>query len=345
MTSKPDHLQRTAAEPRDKSLNTVVLEHIDEVNDTTRLFRLAIPRGAPPFRFLPGQWLDVYVPGVEKAGGFTITSPPAEARRQHPSDSNNDNTNNKVGPGGPYIELAIQKSPSNPPAAWLWRNPPTSLLGSELRVRVGGSFVWPPPGINARALRRVVFVAGGVGVNPLVAMLSHLASAAGPSSSSSGHLEVRFLYSLRDPDGKPRDAKRMLFLERIARVFRRGAVKGRLELFLTGGPENTGEGEGKGGESSDGGDEGERVIVCDGGDGDDDEDSSGPFPIPFYARRCTVEQDVASAVGSTPTERRFAVVYVCGPPAMTDEFVAKLTDPGDGGLAMEPHRVLCEKWW
>lgn len=33
-----------------------------------------------PVKFSPGQWLDTYIPGLEKAGGFTITSTPSEAR-------------------------------------------------------------------------------------------------------------------------------------------------------------------------------------------------------------------------------------------------------------------------
>lgn len=330
-------------------------------------------------QFLPGQWLDVYVPGVEKAGGFTITSAPREARKPHPAlvglesesasksenqtssrdkDDNNDDRNNKAQVQGPYLELAVQKSPDNAPAAWLWRDPPTSLLGAELGVRVGGSFVWPPPGINVRALRRVVFVAGGVGVNPLMSMLSSLASPSPfPSSSSSssspyalggGDFEVHFLYSLRDPGAggrQRREARKMLFLDRIARIFREDRVKGRLEVFLTG----TGNsavadaqqaGEGAEGDAAD--EDGANanvnvnVIAC----GEDEEDP----PIPFHARRCTVEDDVIKAVGGTPAERRFAVVYVCGVPTMTDEFVARLTDRRHG-LGMEPHRVLCEKWW
>lgn len=74
----------------------------------------------------------------------------------------------------------MQRSPENPPAAWLWQESGSGsgdgegqgngLLGRELQIRVGGSFVWPPPGVNVRALRRVVFVAGGVGVNPLMSM-------------------------------------------------------------------------------------------------------------------------------------------------------------------------------
>jgi hypothetical protein len=31
-------------------------------------------------------------------------------------------------------------------------------------VRAGGSFVWPPPGIEVKRIRRVVFIAGGVGI-------------------------------------------------------------------------------------------------------------------------------------------------------------------------------------
>ncbi|KAI1759716.1 hypothetical protein GGR53DRAFT_128155 [Hypoxylon sp. FL1150] len=289
---KAGHLERTAAEPRDKSLHTVTLAEVKEINEQIRLFRLEL---STPLRFLPGQWLDVYVPGISKAGGYTITSSPSKAR---PSASSGD-------PG--FVELAVQKSP-DPPAAWLWQDPDTTIY-AELRVRVGGSFVWPPPGVNIRGppLRRAVFVAGGVGINPLMSMMSSLAE--GPSVP----FEVQVLYSLKD-DGT-RQAGRLLFLERIAGMFREGRLKGRLQLFLTGG------------EGGDG------AVVCGEGDGDG--------KVPFCARRMTID-DVAAAVGNV-AERRFTVTYVCGIPTMTDEFVRKLTE--SKGLGMEPHRVLCEKWW
>lgn len=95
-------------------------------------------------QFLPGQWLDVFVPGNSKPGGFTITSSPSKAQKKPiepasaaPADGNDE----------PYLELAVQKSPDNPPAQYLWR-PTAEILHSELRVRVGGSFVWPPPGVQ-----------------------------------------------------------------------------------------------------------------------------------------------------------------------------------------------------
>jgi hypothetical protein len=47
--------------------------------------------------------------------------------------------------------------------AWLWR-PREEILGRELNIRVGGSFVWPPTGISINDVKNVVFVAGGVGI-------------------------------------------------------------------------------------------------------------------------------------------------------------------------------------
>jgi hypothetical protein len=63
----------------------------------------------------------------------------------------------------PYVELAVQKSPDNPVAAWLWQ-PAKEIQGKELAVRVGGSFVWPPPGIDTNDIKRIVLIAGGVGI-------------------------------------------------------------------------------------------------------------------------------------------------------------------------------------
>ncbi|KAH9910056.1 NADH-cytochrome b-5 reductase [Xylariomycetidae sp. FL2044] len=283
-TTKPDHMERTAAEPRDESLHAVILKKVDQINDQVRLFRLEIPtENSPPVRFQPGQWVDLFVPGIPDAGGFTITSTPAEAL---PSSSN-DEGKNQTKPG--HIELAVQKSPDNPAAAWLWQ-PIPSIVGTGLTLRIGGSFVWPPPPSSSplpspsadekdvkgrkvdllHGLTRLVFVAGGLGINPLISMLSTLAAAAAAaadddddyspqSPSSPPPFEVRFLYSLRDDEiittttntsdeknddddytteksssrKKRRDASRILFLDRLVSIFASGRVKGRLQLFLT----------------------------------------------------------------------------------------------------------------
>jgi hypothetical protein len=69
-----------------------------------------------------------------------------------------------------FLELAVQNAPHNPPAAWLWK-PEDDILGSELKVRVGGNFVWPPPALepeDVSKVQRVVFVAGGIGIKCVV---------------------------------------------------------------------------------------------------------------------------------------------------------------------------------
>ena len=156
-------------------------------------------------QFLPGQWLDVFVPSIPKAGGFTITSPPSLASPANPS---------------PHLELAIQESPSNPPAAWFWR-PKEDILGQALKVRVGGSFVYPPRGWSGK---RVVFVAGGVGINPLMSMLSFIAE-------QNVDLDVKIAYGTKIPEN---GLQGVVFLDRIKELYRQGRVKGVVKVFTTG---------------------------------------------------------------------------------------------------------------
>ncbi|KAM5356379.1 hypothetical protein ACJ41O_003025 [Fusarium nematophilum] len=249
-TERSGHLERTAQEPRDE--------------------------------FSAGQWLDTYVPGITKPGGFTITSPPSAATSGSPS---------------PYLELAVQESPDNPPAAWLWRTP-SEILGSRLQVRVGGSFVFPPEEVPLPEIRRVVFVAGGVGINPLVSMMGCIAE------GGCGAVDVTVLYASKMPSAGTGE---VLFLERIAGMFASGRLKGGLKVFATG----AGKGESEG-------------VGTDG--------------VEVLRRRFGVE-DVWEAIAGRGEE---AVVYVCGPPEMTDELVAGLTE-GEG--ALERRRVMMEKWW
>ncbi|TLS30242.1 hypothetical protein PpBr36_02401 [Pyricularia pennisetigena] len=299
----------------------------------------------PRATFLAGQFLDVFCPGIYKAGGFTVTSAPSRAQRSSST-------------GPPYLELAVQKSPENPAAAYLWQGRPTSssngdseddeedaeetsagqqhpgIVGTQLQVRIGGSFVYPPSGIasTSQALRRVVFVAGGMGVNPLVSMAAHMAE----QDRGDGGPEVRFLYSLRAPGGKGRreGADGMLFLNRLADLFARDYLQGRLQLFLT--PATT--------DDRDDGGEGQSRRTYTDMDGDEVEAdgvvSCNEVDVPFHQRRITMS-DVVEAVGPEPKQ---AVVYVCGVPTMTDEMVKYLTDK-DAGIGLDTDRVKFEKWW
>ncbi|TLD32637.1 hypothetical protein E2P81_ATG05613 [Venturia nashicola] len=143
------HEDRTVQEPRQNEIHPVVLSEMEQVNHDIKLYKLSILNKEKGVKFHPGQWLDVLIPTLPKAGGFTLTSTPARAQLSPTNQT-------------PYLELAVQKS-ENPPAKWLWQ-PPSQILNTEIRVRVGGSFIWPPVDIEEKEIEKVVFVAGGVGI-------------------------------------------------------------------------------------------------------------------------------------------------------------------------------------
>ncbi|KAI9681321.1 MAG: hypothetical protein M1817_002604 [Caeruleum heppii] len=293
----PSHLERTAQEPRHDGIHRVLLRDVIQATDTVRLLRLGIvsPQG---IQFRAGQWLDVFVPGVPRAGGFTITSIPRDAQ---PITSSTDHSQRE-----PFLELAVQRSPRNPPAAWLWQ-PREHILGGRLLVRVGGSFTWPPPDIDSKAITRAVFVAGGVGINPLISMLSHLAA------EDQLPKRVHFSYTMKDP-GRPLKASSILFLERLQMIASRAkGTRIELALYLTGQDQSM-------------------AVKMDG------------MEIPGWpgsVRHGRITQaDLVEALGPTGT-RASTVAYVCGPAGMTDELVGILRE----AEGMTPERVVCEKWW
>ncbi|KAJ5190532.1 uncharacterized protein N7498_009517 [Penicillium cinerascens] len=324
------HELRTAAEPRQNHLYPVRLSQVDQVNPSIRLLRLALPDSnslaythqddkKQPFIFLPGQWLDVHIPSIAAAGGFTITSTPADAQLlsslKSPDPLLGAETSAPASQGKPYVELAVQNSPSNPPAAWLWR-PKDEILGKEINIRVGGSFVWPPTGVDIQKVKNVVFIAGGVGINPLISILTHL-----HQTQSSQPLGVHFLYTSRLPQGHESASldtvlDQVLFLPRLRQIIRSQALSRRLhislDLFLTNSISD--------------------LSV-----------SSSPTDLKIHSRRIN-ENDLDAAVvrGDGKLDPQETVAYICGPPQMTDEIVESLKRVlGVNG----DKRVFFEKWW
>ncbi|KAL8762454.1 MAG: hypothetical protein Q9184_001537 [Pyrenodesmia sp. 2 TL-2023] len=288
MNASAPHTERTAAEKREADLHHVILSKIDQVNDDIRLLRLQV---SPTKQFRPGQWLDVYLPGVRQAGGFTITSTPQDAQW--------------VGKTG-YLELAVQKSPNNPPAAWLWR-PEGEILGSSVIIRIGGSFVWPPPGVDLTTIKRLVFVAGGVGINPLLSILTHLYQ-----QSASVLPQIQFLYTTRFP--KNGELSSILFFDRLHQIFKDGSHDRNFTLFLTQCSEI----------------EKNKLFGPAMGAADRERIVCGRLD----------PRSLLDAVGPVE-DRKGVVVYICGVPSMTDAFVSLLR----GAEGMDEKRVLCEKWW
>jgi hypothetical protein len=210
---------------------------------------------------------------------------------------------------------------------YLWK-PWSALLNTELQVRVGGSFVWPPSGIDLTSVKRVVFVAGGVGINPLMSMLSHIAEMEDVPFS------VHFLYSFKtaspggEVDGEigteigvEKKAK-ILFEDRLRSIFGKGNVGGELAIYRT---------SGAGGDAA----ETERIKEGKG----DRVSEKGKGKVVVRERRIG-DEDVLKALGHVE-EREGTVCYVCGVPSMTDHFV----DVASKAEGMSVSRVLFERWW
>ncbi|PYI28318.1 hypothetical protein BP00DRAFT_497479 [Aspergillus indologenus CBS 114.80] len=360
------HQMRTAAEPRQNRLYNVRLSHIEQVNPCVRLLQLTIPPEVQnpeenaqesdqesypePLTFLPGQWLDVHIPSISNAGGFSITSTPADAQvlpslaetASVEAIANDEAGLPPLNPGGrsPYVELAVRHAPSNPASAWLWR-PTEEILGSELSIRVGGSFVWPPSGVRLTDIRNVVFIAGGVGINPLISMLSHLNND-DEATTTLRHpsLNIHVLYSTKIPQPEttttttttatatatttqsPEGAlDQILFLSRLRHIVNIQSQLRRLRitlhLFITNLDEK-------------------KASSLLGHSVDDDDD------LRIHSRRINADDlRAAAASGDDGTiEPGKTVAYVCGPPGMTDEIVGRLE-----GLLGGRERVCYEKWW
>lgn len=179
---------------------------------------------------------------------------------------------------------------------------------------MGGSFTFPPPSSPDGPVDVdtetdvVVFVAGGIGINPFTSMLRHF------EAEGCWPRRLRLLYSLRGGEGE----QGLMVRELLDLV---GVSGGRLGvgLFFTGGM--------VGGISFGG--EGMKVETSRRMECSDVSDA-------------VLGGDVAveSEKGREEVMGR-AVFYVCGPQGMTDEFV-------DGIRALrgvKRERVLCEKWW
>ncbi|OAX77813.1 hypothetical protein ACJ72_07885 [Emergomyces africanus] len=234
----------------------------------------------------------------------------------------------------PYIELAVQESPSNPPAAWLWR-PQGEILGQELVVRVGGSFVWPPPDIPLADIGRAVFVAGGVGINPLISMLSYIFKSRPTLPHSS---TIHLLYSTRLPTipGNGEDISKhldqILFLSRLRNILDSQQQK-------------------QHGHTHHGGDEILQLHLHLHITNLHEIPQNPPSNFALYNRRIST-LDLHEVIGGKREAVRDlcnskggrTVCYICGPPDMTDKFVADAEGVLGAGVGRDKS-VFFEKWW
>jgi NAD(P)H-flavin reductase len=129
--------------PADASPATVT--RVEEDAPGVRVFTLAVAgAGGGGFGFAPGQWVDLYAPGVPAAGGYSFISTPQQLA------------------AAGTIELAVKRS-RHPVASWLHEQ---CRPGDQVHVRTGGSFALRPEQLG----QPLLLVAGGIGVTPLLSM-------------------------------------------------------------------------------------------------------------------------------------------------------------------------------
>jgi ferredoxin-NADP reductase len=178
-------------------------------------------------------------------------------------------------------------------------------------VRVGGAFVYPPPALSfeeCKGIERAVFVAGGVGINPVMSMVSAMH---GLGAGRVGGMVacVRLLYTVRKREGEE-----VLFYERLKGIVKSYGGSREVDFRF--------------------------VLHETSGEGGSVPDGGGKSELVEHKARRIGHGDILECLG--PEEgRKNTVVYVCGPSKMTDEFVEVLAK----AAGMEERRVLCEKWW
>ncbi|XP_066530629.1 oxidoreductase NAD-binding domain-containing protein 1 [Hoplias malabaricus] len=149
MSRQADHLERTATVVRQEALYSARVCSITNESDTVKRLKLEVPH--PDFSFRAGQWVDFFISGMEKVGGFSVCSSPGLLQRKG------------------VIELAV-KYTKHPPAHWIHTK---CKVDSRVAVRVGGEFCFDPS--PSDPVMDLLLVAGGVGINPLYSILMHAA--------------------------------------------------------------------------------------------------------------------------------------------------------------------------
>ncbi|XP_060036839.1 oxidoreductase NAD-binding domain-containing protein 1 isoform X2 [Erinaceus europaeus] len=172
---RTDHMERTANVTRQKVLSPAKVCGI--ASESPKVKRLRLLVAEKEFSFKAGQWVDFFIPGVSVVGGFSICSSPALLERER------------------MIELAV-KCTEHPPSLWIHNQ---CALDAEVALRVGGEFYFDPQPTDPS--RNLVLIAGGVGINPLLAILRHSADLHRERADKASGYEVgriKLFYSAKD---------------------------------------------------------------------------------------------------------------------------------------------------
>jgi len=167
-----EHLDLTAGQWRDPDTVEAQVESNDNISPTVKSLTLSVKKPGG-LTFQSGQWVDFFIPGEDKVGGFSICSPPSQLESSG------------------TLELAIKFS-TWPPAHWVHT---VCKPGDTVGVRVGGEFLYPTSGFGSP--HSILLVAGGVGINPLYSIWLHTRNLVSENHPNKPQ-EVTLLYSARN---------------------------------------------------------------------------------------------------------------------------------------------------
>ena len=113
---RPEHLQLTSLQTRQTDMFDAEIACIEDLSPTIKGFTLQLisKEGDVP-TFKAGQWVDFFIPGVEKVGGYSMCSGPGNLEQ--------------LG----HLDLAVKFS-TWPPAQWLHTK---AKVGSKVAFRIG----------------------------------------------------------------------------------------------------------------------------------------------------------------------------------------------------------------
>jgi len=152
--SRKVHLELTSDQYRDPESVAAQITRLCSISDTVKHLTLKVDPEiikTKKISFKAGQWLDLFLPGVDQVGGFSMSSGP------HTLQSNSS------------LELAVKYS-TWPPAHWIHTK---CKEGDWVTFRFGGDFYYDPTIDKPCDNRSLMLIAGGVGINPLYSILQH----------------------------------------------------------------------------------------------------------------------------------------------------------------------------
>ena len=150
-TVSPSHLERTAGQFRAPGAAAAKVIEVSSLSPTVKKLVL---KPDPGVSFAAGQWVDFFIPGVERVGGFSMSSAPSQLEEEG------------------TLDLAVKASLAAP-AHWVHT---ACKVGDTVGLRVGGNFFHPTPGLSFP--HSILLVAGGVGINPLFSIMQQCKSLA-----------------------------------------------------------------------------------------------------------------------------------------------------------------------